>query len=127
MRYSGCMTPKLQKKFINKPHNLLVLMNKPKMKYGIRSILKYVSDAPKALRLEGHGALREISINQDFRASICYSTLLIALELETLQMIKSLIQSISLIKEKGIHGVNINLKSSCCQRNQCQYLPKKSI
>ena len=52
------------KKFIDKPCNLLVFMNNPKTKSGVKTILKDSSDFPKVLRLEVSGTLKVLRIYQ---------------------------------------------------------------
>ena len=57
------------------------------MKYGIRSILIYLSDIFKVLRLKGPGALKDINIYQYFSTEICNIILIIAIQFETLQVV----------------------------------------
>ena len=85
-----CETQAPHTEFIDELLNILVLMNLPKTKYGVRSILKYASDVHKVLRLECPVTIKGTRIYQDCSTLICNVLSLITLEFETLQMIKSI-------------------------------------
>ena len=87
-------------KFLNEFRNLLVLLNFPFMNYIIRSILEYLSYIAKVLRFQGYRTLKKISINQYFIKSICDIPPWKTIDFETLQIIKSLLQSIIWTIEK---------------------------
>ena len=74
-------------KFLNKLHNLLVLLSHPEMESRIRSILKYASDIPKAIGIKVSGTLNILSIYQYCISSICDITPLKILEFVTLHVV----------------------------------------
>ena len=54
-------------KFLDKLCNLVVILNFPKIEYGVWIIFKDASDMPKVIRLEGFGTLKFISIHHDLK------------------------------------------------------------
>ena len=77
--------------FLNEIYNLLVLLNRPKIKLGIRSNFMDASCIYKMLRLKGTSTLKALSIDQYCITSICNILPWVSLELETLQIINSLL------------------------------------
>ena len=114
-------------KFIDKLWNILVLLNLPKTKSGIRSILKDASDIAKVLRIKGPGTLMELRIYQDYRKEICNILPSISLQLDNIQIVQSLLQRIFGIMNNGSHCDYTDLRYGRCQRHQYQYLLKKII
>ena len=58
-------------KIVDELRNILIIMNIPKIKPIIRSILKDASDVTKLLRLKESLNLKDIGINKYFYTSIC--------------------------------------------------------
>ena len=61
-------------KIVDELRNILIIMNIPKIKPIIRSILKDASDVTKLLRLKESLNLKDIGINKYFYTSICNIT-----------------------------------------------------
>ena len=97
------------------------------MKSRTISILKDTSDISKLLRLKGSGTLKALRTHQYCRTEILNIIPHMNIEFENIQVVKSILQSITGIRNNGNDGGNIYLRSSWCQRHQCYYLIKKRI
>ena len=81
-------------KFLDKFHNLLVIMNLPTTTSGIRSIIKDAIDVPKMIRHEGPDTLKAPRTNQNFSTYICNIFTWITLRFQTIQPGNTLLQII---------------------------------
>ena len=104
--------------------NLLVLMNIPKAKYRIRSILRYTSDVAKVLIIKCWVTLKVLSIYQYFIKEIYIIYPWITLQLETIQMVTDILQIILGVGENCFHGSNKYLVSGLCHWHHYQYFLK---
>ena len=105
-------------KFIDKVHNLLVIMNDLKSKYSVRIILKKLSDI---------GTHNVLNINQYLIIEICNIISWVTIYFNGIQIINSILQKSIWKGDKYSHDFNIYLRSGWCQHHQCWYILKNII